>query len=218
MLANLTGGRAIVNRNRPLPALQELAQDFRYFYSLGFSPGHAGTGRLYRIKVELKDKAHRKAYDLRYRDSYRDKSIETQMKDGTSASLNFAYEANNHDLSLEIGTIERQSEGRHYLVPIDVRIPLGKITMVPVGGQYQGRVRLFIGALDSDGGHSEVQETAVPITIPENQYDPQGRQQWVYNVKLLMRGGGQEVAVGMRDDLAGSTSFVRRRVNVGVPG
>ena len=218
MIANGTGGRAIVNRNRPLPALQEVARDFRNFYSLGFSPSHAGTGRLYRIKVQLKEKSKRKAYRLRYRDSYRDKSVETRMSDGTLAALNFSYEANDHQVRLEFGSPRRQSEGKHYIVPIDIRIPLGNVTLVPVEGSYQGRVRLFIAAMDSDGGHSPVQEASVPISIPEKQLDPEGRQQYVYSVELLMRNGGHEVAVGLRDDLAGETSFVRRRINVGARG
>ncbi len=218
ILAEGTGGRAIVNRNRPLAALREVAEDFRNFYSLGFSPSHAGTGRLYRIRVRLKDKAKRKAYDVRYRDSYRDKSVETRMSDGTLAALNFSYEANTHGVKIEFGTPKKQSEGRHFLVPIDIRIPLGKVTLVPVEGSYQGRVRLFIAAMDSDGGKSPVEEASVPISIPAKQLDPEGRQQYVYSVELLMRKGGHEVAVGMRDDLAGSTSFVRRRIRVGARG
>jgi VWFA-related protein len=212
-IANGTGGRAILNRNRPLAALQEVAQDFRDYYSLGFNPAHAGTGRLYELKVKLRDKDIKA--DLRYRESYRDKSVETQMSDGTLASLEFKYESNQHDLKLEIDNGEPRDEGRFYLVPVRVRIPLKKVTLVPAAETLEGRVRLFIAALDYEGAKSPVQESSVPISIPAGQFDPEGDQVFVYSMELLMRRGGHEVAVGLRDDLSGETSFLRQRVNVG---
>jgi len=212
-LANGTGGKAIVNRNRALPALREVASDYTDYYSLGFNPSHAGTGRLYKIKVRLKKKD--RGIKLRYRESYRDKSVETKMSDGTLAALDFKFESNNHDIKLEIGAGERRDRGGHYLVPVRVRIPLSKLTLVPLEGTYEGRVRLFVAALDHEGDKSAVQESPVPISIPANQFDPDGDQTFVYTMELLMRDGSHEVAVGMRDDLAAVTSFVRRRVRVG---
>ena len=212
-IANGTGGKAIVNRNRALPALLDMSQDFRLYYSLGFQPAHAGTGRLYDLKVRLKNKSIKAR--LRHRNSYRDKSVETKMADGTLAALDFKYEANTHGLRLEIGAGKSQEQGRHYVVPVRVRIPLNKVTLVPVNQNLEGRVRLFIAALDYEGAKSPVQEAPVPISIPSDQFVPEADQTYVYSLDLLMRKGGHEVAVGMRDDLSAETSFVRRRVNIG---
>lgn len=212
-LANGTGGKAIVNRNRMLPALKEVSEDFVNYYSLGFTPSHAGTGRLYDLKVELKEKDRK--IDLRYRENYRDKSVETKMADSTLATLQFKLETNTQDVRLEIGDGERREDGRHYLVPIKVRIPLKELVLVPQEETLEGRVRLFIAAMDDEGAKSNVQETSVPISIPAAQYDPAAEQTYVHALELLMRRGSHEVAVGVRDDLSAETSFVRRQVYVG---
>ncbi len=210
-LANGTGGKAIVNSNRVLPALRKVAEEFRNFYSLGFHPAHAGTGRLYRLKVKVKRKGTR----VRYRESYRDKSVETRMSEGTLASLQFSVESNQHDIELLFGRPVRRDQGRHYLMPIRVRIPLKRVTLLPVNGSMEGRLRLFVAAQDLEGSTSEVQEITIPISIPEAELDPNQDQFYVYKMDLLMRKGGHEVAVGIRDDLAAETSFVRRKVDVG---
>ncbi len=210
-LANGTGGKAIVNRNRVLPALKQVAEDFRNYYSLGFNPAHAGTGRLYRLKVKVK----RKGVRVRYRESYRDKSVETVMSEGTMASLDFKVESNEHNLELRFGQGVERDRGRHFLMPIKVRIPLKEVTLLPVDGTLEGRLRIFVAAKDWEGATSQVQETAVPISIPADQLDPSQEQVYIYNMELLMRKGSHEVAIGLRDDLAAETSFLRRRVNVG---
>jgi hypothetical protein len=60
-----------------------------------------------------------------------------------------------------------------------------------------------------------VQEAPVPISIPNADYDRAREQDYVYTIELLMRGGGQEVGVGLRDDLGADKAFISRRINVG---
>ncbi len=53
-LADKTGGRSIVNTNNFLDGLSSIGADFDNFYSLGFQPSHAGTGRRYPLEVKIK--------------------------------------------------------------------------------------------------------------------------------------------------------------------
>ena len=53
-------------------------------------------------------------------------------------------------------------------MPVLVRIPIGRLQLIPRGEQSEdARVRLFISALDSAGGTSDVQQAPVPISIPK---------------------------------------------------
>jgi hypothetical protein len=100
-------------------------------------------------------------------------------------------------------------------VPVLVRIPIGKLVLVPREKTQDARVRLFIAALDSDGGTSEVQQAPVPISVLNADMATAQNKQFVYTVTLLMRGGEQRVAVGVRDDLAAQASFLSRGLTVG---
>ena len=192
------------------PALERIAEDFRSYYSLGYTPTHQGDGRYHKITVKVK----RKGLDVRYREGYRDKNTEARMSDSTLATLNFPFENNPLGAELEVGQPTRRSDGL-FLQPVLVRIPIGKLVQVPRGDNLESRVRLFIAAADPDGNTSDVQQVQVPITVPKAQSEDARKKTYSYTVSLLMRGGDQKVAVGVRDDLAGEASFVSRVVRVG---
>jgi hypothetical protein len=195
------------------PQLERIAKDFNTYYSLGYTPPHYGDGRYYKIEVKVKG---RKDLRVRHREGYRDKSTDARMTDGTNAALNFPFEENPLGVSMEFGKPTPRDDG-FFLVPVNVRIPIGKLTLVP-REQTQtedARVRLFIAALDSDGGTSEVQQTPVPISVAKADLETAKNKYFVYSVNLLMRSGEQRVAVGVRDDVAAEASFISRGIKVG---
>ena len=212
-LAEKTGGVAILNTNDATPKLEKVATDFKTYYSLGYTPPHFGDGRYYKLDVKVKN---RKDLQVRHREGYRDKSIEALMSDGTLAALNFPFEQNPLGISLEFGQPRPRDDG-FYLVPVLVRIPIGKLTLIP-REQTQtedARVRLFIAALDSAGGTSDVQQAPVPISIPTKDLAAAQKKQYVYSVTLLMRAGEQRVSIGVRDDVGAQACFLSRALRVG---
>jgi VWFA-related protein len=210
MLAEKTGGVAIINANQVTPHLEKLAQDFGTYYSLGYSPTHYGDGRYYRIEVKVKQKG----WQVRHREGYRDKSPDSRMTDGTLAALNFPFEDNPFGIELEFGQSMPRESG-HFLVPVVVKIPLGKLVLVPREQTQEARVRLYIAAMDEKGGVSDVQQVQLPISIPAADVAAAVGKHYAYSVNLLMRRGDQKVAVGVRDDVAGQSSFVARTLRVG---
>jgi VWFA-related protein len=212
LLAEKTGGVAIINTNVVTPRLERIARDFNTYYSLGYTPPHYGDGRYYKIEVKVKN---RRDLQVRHREGYRDKSTEARMNDGTMAALNFPFEENPLGISLELGQPRPRDDG-FFLVPVMVRIPIGKLTLIPRGETSEdARVRLFIAAMDADGGTSEVQQAPVPISVPKAEVAAAQKKYYVYTVTLLMRGGQQRVAVGVRDDVGALASFLSRGLTVG---
>lgn len=210
MLAEKTGGVAIINSNIVTPQLERISQDFNTYYSLGYTPTHFGDGRYHKIDVKLK----KKGLTVRHRDGYRDNNIESRMSDGTLAVLNFSVDNNPLGVEIEFGAPQRRQDGL-YMQPVEVKIPIGKLVLVPKGANHEARVKLYIAASDPDGNTSDVQQVPLPISVPEAQVAEAVKKFYTYSVNLLMRGGEQKVAVGMRDDLAGQDSYVARVVRVG---
>ena len=210
MLAEKTGGMAIINTNVVMPKLEQIARDLNTYYSLGYAPSHYGDGRYYKLEVKVKN---RKDLAVRHREGYRDKGTDARMSDSTLAALNFPFEDNPLGVAVEFGQPRPREDGL-FLVPVMVRIPIGKLVLVPREKTEDARVRLFIAALDSDGHTSDVQQTPVPISIPKAEVATAQGKQFVYSVTLLMRDGNQRVAVGVRDDVAAQASFVSRGVNI----
>lgn len=209
-VADATGGIAIVNRNKVLPALEQVASDFQTYYSLGYRAPEAGRGRYHKIEVKVRGRG----LQVRHRDGYRDKTVEARMTDGTVSALRFDLGGNPIRASLSFGQPSAR-EGRLYAVPVEVRIPIGNMALIPRADTHEARLRLFVAAKDSEGDASPVQQVAVPVTIPSAEIEHARGQDYVYRVELLMRGGEHRVAVGVRDDLAGTESFVTRDLRVG---
>ncbi|HTQ79010.1 MAG TPA: VWA domain-containing protein, partial [Thermoanaerobaculia bacterium] len=210
MLAESTGGKSILNTNNVGPDLNKIAADFKTYYSLGYTPTHLGDGRYHKIVVKVK----RKGVEIRHRTGYRDKSVESQMNDGTIAALDFPYESNPLNIGLEFGR-ETQRDDGYFLLPIQVKIPIGKLLLVPRDKIRSASVRFFVAAIDADGNRSDVQQARIPIQVPEAEVAAAKQKYYVYTVSLLMRRGDHRVAVGVRDDLASASSFVAKGVRVG---
>ncbi|HVT61693.1 MAG TPA: VWA domain-containing protein [Thermoanaerobaculia bacterium] len=210
MMAEKTGGVAVINANEVMPHLERIAEDFNSFYSLGYSPPHFGDGRYHKINIKLK----KKGLEARFREGYRDKTVESRMTDGTLASLQFPFQSNPLGIAIDFGKASQRNDG-FWVVPVNIKIPLGRLTLVPRGKTSEARVRLFIGAMDPDGGTSEVSQVPVPISVPEAEVPKIGAKHFVYTMSLLMRGGDQKVAVGMRDDVAAQESYVTGVLRVG---
>jgi VWFA-related protein len=212
LLAEQTGGKAIINQNRVAGSLEDVAKDFRTYYSLGYTPGHSGSGRFYTIEVKLKDKS--RDLVVRHRAGYRDKPAATQMSDGVLAALKFPYYSNPLALTL---TFDRGSprEDGNVLVPVQVRVPMRALTLVPRGDRYEANAKLYLAAMDDQGWISEVQETDLPIRIAQADLGAALDRDYVYTVQVLLRSGEQKIAVGLRDEIAANHSFVTGTLRVG---
>lgn len=210
MIARETGGIALLNTNDAGPGLKRIAEDFGTYYSLGYSPTHSGDGRFYKIDVKVK----RKGLQVRHREGYRDKSIDARMTDGTLASLQFPFEENPLGVDLSFGQPTPRDDG-FFLVPIQVKVPFNKMVLVPRDATNEANLRIWVAAMDGKGDTSEVAQTPVPISIPSDRLADTKDKYYVYTLSLLMRGGEQRVAVGVRDDVASTSSFVSRNVRIG---
>ena len=212
LLADATGGRAIVNMNDPGPALGGIAEDFQTYYSLGYTPGQEGSGRYRKIEVKLKGQG--RGIQVRHREGYRDKPIHTRLGDGVRSALFFGAAHNPMELVIQTDEQVLRDDG-NYVVNVAVRIPIGNLVLIPEGNQHVARARLFVGAMDDRGDTSEVQEVQVPIAIPEAEVEMAKKQHYAYTLPLIMRRGPHKLAVGLRDDFAASSSFALHYFTVG---
>jgi len=212
LMAEETGGLAAFNTNNVRGALERMARDFDTYYSLGYTPAHHGDGRYYPIEVRVPG---RRGLVVRHRDGYRDKTLETRVTDATLGALLYGGTENRLGVRVDVGAGERGRGRRHYLVPIEVRIPLGSVTFLPRPGVHEARLRVAIAAGDGEGEMSIPQQVEVPIVVPEAELETARTQSFVYEAKLMMLPGVHQLAVGVRDDVSGDASYLRRSVAVG---
>ena len=211
LLADETGGRAIINANRIGPDLLRMGTDFENYYSLGYAPLTPGGGRYHRIEVKLRKGL--KGMRVRHRSGYRDKTIEQRMIDGTLSALNLNLQANSLGARVFVGQPKRRSDG-NFDTPIFLEVPFDRLTLIEQDGSYVGELRLWLVAKDEKDRSTEPQQIPVDIRIPSDRIGETEGKNYTYGIELTMESGYHDLAVGVRDELGGDYAFLRQGVEV----
>lgn len=212
MMADETGGLAILGTNDFGPLLNRVADDFDSYYSLGFTPVGEAVGRYHKVQVRLKD--DRKGVVLRYREGYRNKPPATRMNDKVVAALRYGAVSNPLGVEVVTGQAVRQDKDEFHTSFV-VKIPIGKLSLLPQGDLYRGRVRLFVGVKDDKGRLAPMHQQVEEIDIPSAEFDKAQQQAYHLEITLIMRSGRQLVAVGVLDEIGATEGVAMRGVNLG---
>jgi len=209
ILAEETGGLAMLNAADPAKALQRMASDLSTYYSIGYRPQRPADDREHKIEVKVR----RKGATVRHRRWYKDKPVDEAVADRTSATMVFGVEDNPLGATVEIGEQIPTDEG--FVVPVRVKVPIGKLFLEPKGASREGRLRLFMVA-SSEGKLTPVRETRlITVTVPEAEMAAGQLKEYVHEVRIKLEKGSWTVGVGVRDEIATTTSYLQRKLEAG---
>jgi VWFA-related protein len=209
LIAEETGGEAILNKNDVTAALKNIEKDYTSYYSIGYRSVRSGLDRPHKIEVKLK----KKGLTVRARRSYLEKGVETKVREAVTSALFFARDDNPLAVGLEIGR-PAPADRENFAVPLVIRIPYSRLAMLPEGSRVRGRVVFYFVVIDSAGKQSELTTQPVPIDLDAKRFDALARKDFVYDVKLIMIPGGQKLSLAVRDDITNATSYLQRSIFV----
>ncbi|MCP4660132.1 MAG: hypothetical protein GY856_32420 [bacterium] len=211
MMAEETGGRYGLGTSASETALQGILTDFDNHYSLGYvaEPGDAEPRS---IVVKLR----RPGLQLRYRSRFRDKTAVERAAEQTQAALWIDALANPLEVTPETGAIEPREDG-HFVVPLLVKVPLGKLVLVPGQTEHRGEVSMFVAVRDEKGRSSGVNRHLCPIRLPNAELLTAMGRTAACGVHLLVRSGFQRIAVSVFDEVAAVVSTTSLDLDVGAP-
>jgi VWFA-related protein len=216
MLADRTGGQAIINTNDIEEGLARFALDIDNYYSLGYrAPVRDEPGRYHRIEVELVDK--RRGWHLRHREGYRDRPIGEQIADATNAHLVHGYESNPLGVEIELGAQQPSDDEGMVDVEIIVHVPMSELVFLPRPGFHEAQVRFYFGATDPEGATAELAEIPFELRIPDESIERARQDRLSRSIGATMRPGPHRVVVAVRDEIGQERSVVGRYVSVERP-
>ncbi|HVS65529.1 MAG TPA: VWA domain-containing protein [Thermoanaerobaculia bacterium] len=215
VIANETGGKAILNADRPLRDLELLGDELQATYSLGFTPQHPPTGRVHLLEVKLVEPAA-KGRTLRYRRSYRDKQLEARLADELVAAL-FLGESQGDDsnplgIQAYAGDTTRIDRKRHEL-PVQILLPESAAAPPPESASPR-QVRVWMTAVSDDGRRTGIRQQLLDLG-PGGIEPEKGVYSLVVDIELPE--GDFTIAVGVRDELTQEASFARLRAAIPTP-
>lgn len=216
ILADETGGRLLTGSDVD-GFLERVRDDFGGYYALAYVSPTPGDGEKHKIEVDLRRDSGRRLRQarLRYRRSFVDKPLAARMAARTMGSLLLESDRNPHGIYVQ--TLEPNPGDKGQLVvPVVVKIPLDRVTLLPRGKVHGCQARLLV-AIESDVGFTgPVQEIPFVIEIPNQDLGKVAGKDYAARFDLVLDPGmSRRLAVGFWDETGGEGSFVRHEVTAG---
>jgi VWFA-related protein len=200
-LADDTGGRALLNAADVPSALARVAADFETYYSLGYQPRRAGDEAEHKIEVRVTARGAQ----VRYRQWYRDKPVGEAVAEGTLAVMRFGPEDNPLGAALEVLPGKKPGE-----TLVRVRVPVARLYLDSQEGSREGHLRLYVVA-SGEGSTTPVRETRqATVAVPEAEAAAGTKREYTHEIAIHLKPGSYSLGVGVRDELAATTSYLRK--------
>jgi VWFA-related protein len=209
LLADTTGGRAMLHGSGISSFLTETLGDSAGYYSLGFAPRDKTEGALHTILVKAKGGVR-----IRHRSSYVTKTGLGRLADRAVGALTLGWVDNPHELEITVDKKNRADDG-NWDVSLIVQFPIGKLELLAENGIHRAVGKVAVVVLNSRGELSRPQFLELPLQIPEADLEMARGQYYGARVNLRLPPGPQKVAIGLWDDTAKAGSFISNELEVG---
>ncbi len=208
--ATSTGGEALFSGD-VATAVDGIRTTVDHYYSLGYTANHLGDGKIYEIDVHLTDHPQ---YKVIHRTAYVDLPASMRAAQALRSEMLFGGDANPLGVRVEIGDADSRlrigaARSKRVRIPFKVKIPYARLSMIPRGDIYWGKVLITFFGEDSGGNQSELASFEQPITVDSNRYEEAvARGYFTYSVTVEVEGGQQSVYIGIQDSIGGKTSII----------
>ena len=214
LMALETGGRAILNLNDPLPALQQVNTDLRTYYSLGITSGGGSLGRYHQLEVKLKNR--QKGWKIRHRQGYRSKDLTVRVEDSLRSALLYDHQDNPLEVKVLWGEPQRYDEVS-YLVNLQLQVPVRDLVVLPLAGKQELRLKFFVGAAGENGATSAVDQAPLVVRLDDENLEAARKESVLHSHRLLLKPGRSKVGIAVLDQFDHRWSIVTAFIDAG-PG
>jgi VWFA-related protein len=209
LMAEMTGGVASIQTNNFGAAFQKIKRDLDSYYSLGY---RGGTERVDRTRT-LVVKAKNRAYLVRSRQTFVEKSTYTEMNDRVVANLLYRTKANDLNILLKTNQPIPTDDEDLVRVPVEVQIPMDSLTFLPQGeSDFAGGFDVYVVVANKDGDMSDVARKSHQIHVARMDMPKSKGKYYTYTLDLLMEKGLNKVSVGVVDDVSSVSGFAAQQV------
>jgi len=208
LLTQGTGGMAVFNLEGIERLAEGLESDLRHFYSLAYPSPHPDDGAWHPLEVRVR----RPGVRLRAPAGYRAKTPDLRSQERAAAALLLGVSENPLDIRVDLAEGKPERDGS-YTVPVTVKVPLAKLTLLPHGSEHQGRLAIFL-LTQSETGLTSGNKLEAPVRIANAQMVAAMGQTGAFATSVRLRPGVYRLAVAVRDDVAAVESAVSLELKV----
>jgi VWFA-related protein len=213
--AEVTGGRAL-HYSDVDQALVEVSDELGYYYSLAYTPEHAGDGEEHSITVRLPDHPE---YRVEHRRAYVDRPLAQRDEQHLRAQMLFGSGTNPLGVRMVIGEATKHTKVgargmKKVVVPIEIQMPHTYLELVQDGDVYGGMARIAFMVEDKAGNVSPVVTHQVVLSVTDEQIAETGPEGYfTFATDLETEGGKQTLYVAVTDLLTERTGMLTEKLD-----
>jgi VWFA-related protein len=202
-LARATGGLSAWGGGSISEMIPAVVEDMHTYYSMAFS---AGPEKKKERKITVR--ALNPDYRVRARRSFVEKTEPERMADRVVAHLFWPVAPNQLGVTAEIGDGTKQR--RTTLLPVKIRVPIARLTLLPQPGEYAGGFTVFAAAGGKKVGVvSDVFQKTQSVRIPTADIRKARGSHYTYSFTVKTDGRAEYVSLGVLDDVSQQFSVVK---------
>lgn len=205
-LADLTGGKFFQGADQLRNAFTTLTTDAGTYYSLGYRSPEGTNDDFRNVDVLVKG---RPDLIVRTRRELLRLSPAKAMDELVASTLYAPRDLNELGITADAKKPERELD--HYKVDVAVKIPLDKLTFIPVDDVYRATFSLHYAAAD---GHDYATGASrrQTVQVKPAELDDVRTRTYTYTTTLVISPGTANIAVGVVDELSRQSSLQRLKV------
>ncbi|MFP4082273.1 MAG: VWA domain-containing protein [Candidatus Aminicenantes bacterium] len=207
LMAQETGGLAILNTNDIESGLQRIEGDLQFYYSLGYISPHREDNQYHSIRVELVGVEEK--YDVRVRREYRRVSQEERIEEGVFSRLYLSRPFNPMNIMAQIMPVEPMPGSEKLKLSIKFLIPIKNLTLYSQQNEYRGQIKVYIALMDTEGRLSPCHELTENITIPSQDYAVAVKSFYPYYAEMYITPGRYTISAAVKDVLGDTINYVQ---------
>ena len=205
LLAEQTGGRAVLNQNDYSQAFEEVGSEMLSFYSLAYQPPPGSDRANHRIEVRVREPG----LEVRHRQAYLQKSATERFAESLQGALFLGLVDNPLEARLGAGEFRSVGDGS-VVLPLRVVLPVELISFVPAGEALSAAILIRVLARDLESGKISRQDQNFQV-----KHDPNSGGEWMQlPVELQLDAGPHVLVVGVLDQESGVTSMISTTLEV----
>ncbi|MFL6246823.1 MAG: VWA domain-containing protein [Thermoanaerobaculia bacterium] len=201
-LTEKTGGKWFRGVGTIDDVFRQVASDMSVYYSLAYrATGARDQPRRIEVRIRNRPELH-----ARTRTEVVDRSPDREMADVTFANLLFPRDVNELKITLTAG--KPAGDGRAYIVPLDVVIPLDKLTFAQIdGGKYAAVADIHFAAAGLTNNFATSGRQRQNIEITAEQHAARAGITTRFKTGMQVPKGRTRIAVGVMDEASRMTGF-----------
>lgn len=195
-IARNTGGLMAAGISQVVELLPQVSSDITDYYSLAYRVPATGTD----LTREIVVKAKKPGLTVRSRRQFVEKSDDSRMRDRLRSTLFRASQDSQIGITATAG--DAKAAGNRLVVPVQVRIPIKDLTLLPRGdGKHAGSFSVWVAAAADLDELSDVTEKTQPFEVEEDKLEAAQEGWFTYDIDVQVNDKSRYLAVGVVDEV-----------------